>query len=268
MTLSRRTFLGSAAAAAGGALVIGFTFRNRFRFGRPAPTQQKPLENPFDAWVHIKPDNSSDLVFAQAEMGQGVYTALPMLLADEADLDWDRVKIVQSDFSRGTGGSGSVTSNYDNLRRAGAVVRTMMMAAAAQRWGVGLAECTASKSAVTHEASGRRATYGELVYVDRSRYSASRCTRQMHRCCTIRPGCAAAGDGLRGDRTMPNVWGKSSEVRCDEGTRYAGRAAGIRSSSARISCLQRRWRCGGGNFDVGGDARQESAGHHLESGIA
>jgi len=163
MTLSRRAFLGSAAAAAGGALVIGFSYRNRFHFGKGAATPEKPRENPFEAWIHIKQDSSADLVFAQSEMGQGVYTALPMLLADEADLDWDRVKIVQSDFSRGTGGSGSVTSNYESLRRAGAVVRTTMVAAAAQRWGVSATECKASKSAVLHEASGRRASYGELV---------------------------------------------------------------------------------------------------------
>ena len=163
MKVSRRTFLGSAATAAGGALVIGFTFRDRFHFGRPRSAQEKPPENPFEAWIHIKPDNSADLVFAQSEMGQGVYTALPMLLADEADLDWDRVTIVQSEFSRGTGGSGSVTSNYENLRRAGAVVRTTMIAAAAHQWGVSPVECITSKSAVTHESKGRRATYGELV---------------------------------------------------------------------------------------------------------
>ena len=80
MKVSRRTFLGSAATAAGGALVIGFTFRDRFHFGRPRSAQEKPPENPFEAWIHIKPDNSADLVFAQSEMGQGVYTALPMLL--------------------------------------------------------------------------------------------------------------------------------------------------------------------------------------------
>lgn len=162
MRLSRRAFLGSAAAT-GGALVIGFSFRNHFHFGRPAQAQRKPSENPFDAWIHIKPDNSAEVVLAKSEMGQGVYTALPMLLADEADLDWDRVTIVQSEFSVGTGGSGSVRGNYDNLRRAGAVVRTTMTAAAAHRWGVAPAECTTGKGIVSHALSARRATYGELV---------------------------------------------------------------------------------------------------------
>ncbi len=159
MKISRRVFLGSTAAAAGGALVIGFTLRGSLhvRSAGQAP------ENPFDAWIHIKADNSAELVLAQSEMGQGVYTALPMLLADEADLDWDRVTIVQSDDSRGTGGSGSVTSNYQLLRRAGAVVRATMIAAAAHGWNVSPAECTASKSEVLHPASGRRAKYGDMV---------------------------------------------------------------------------------------------------------
>src|SRR5258708_706534 len=110
-----------------------------------------------------KPDSSAELVFAQSEIGQGVYTALPMILADEADWDWERVTIVQSDLSRGTGGSGSVTSNYQSLRRAGAVVRTTMLASAAHRWGVSSEECTASKGEVLHQPSGRRAKYGDLV---------------------------------------------------------------------------------------------------------
>ncbi len=95
MKMNRRVFLGSAAAAAGGALVIGFSYRKRFHFGKGGLS-----DNPFEAWIHIKPDNGADLVFAQSEMGQGVYTALPMLLADEADLDWDHVRIVQSDCTR------------------------------------------------------------------------------------------------------------------------------------------------------------------------
>ena len=100
---------------------------------------------------------------AQSEMGQGVYTSLPMLLADEADLDWKRVRVVQSDLSVGTGGSGSVKSNYLQLRRAGAAVRTVMIAAAAQQWGVQANECTTGNSEVMHAGSGRRLGYGDLV---------------------------------------------------------------------------------------------------------
>jgi isoquinoline 1-oxidoreductase beta subunit len=160
--ISRRTFLSaSAVAAAGGALVIGFSLRRHVHLG--AGPSAEAVENPFDAWVHIKPDGSAELVLARSEMGQGVYTSLPMLLAEEADLDWSRVSIVQSDFSRGTGGSGSVRSNYLPLRRAGAAVRVTMIAAAARAWGVPETECTTSKGEVLHGRSGRRINYGELV---------------------------------------------------------------------------------------------------------
>ena len=156
--VSRRAFIVSGAAA-GGALVIGFTLRHRLHPG-PAP---KTPENPFDAWVHINPDNSAQLVFAKSEMGQGVYTALPMILAEEADLDWNRVQVVQSEFSLGTGGSGSVQGNFTPLRHAGASVRRLMIIAAARAWSVPEAECTTAKSEVLHSASGKKFTYGELV---------------------------------------------------------------------------------------------------------
>ena len=76
-----------------------------------SPKSQPQTEDPFDAWIQINPDNTAQLVFAKSEMGQGIYTALPMILAEEADLDWSRIQVVQSDFSQGTGGSGSVQGN-------------------------------------------------------------------------------------------------------------------------------------------------------------
>jgi isoquinoline 1-oxidoreductase subunit beta len=156
--ISRRVFL-SSSAAAGGALVIAFTPRRRIH-GEQNPNAP---QSPFDAWIRINPDDSYQLVFAQSEMGQGVYTALPMILAEEADLDWDRVQVVQSDFSHDTGGSGSVAGNYMPLRRAGASVRALMIAAAARAWSVPETECATAKSEVVHPASGKKATYGELV---------------------------------------------------------------------------------------------------------
>ena len=159
--ISRRTFIvsGAAAAAGAGALVIAVRMHGPFHIAKGTASP----ENPFDAWIHVNPDNSAQLVFAQSEMGQGVFTALPMILAEEADLDWSRVKVVQSDLSRGTGGSGSVTSNFMPLRRAGASVRALMIAAAARAWSVPESECSAVKSEVLHSSSGRKATYGELV---------------------------------------------------------------------------------------------------------
>ena len=158
MKISRRAFLGSSAAAGGG-LIIGFSLLHHFE----AAHDNHAPEDPFDAWVQINPDNSSQIVLAQSEMGQGVFTALPMIVADEADLDWSRVQVVQSDLSRDTGGSGSVIGNYMPLRRAGATVRALMIAAAAKSWNVPEAECATAKSEVSHIASGKKATYGALV---------------------------------------------------------------------------------------------------------
>ncbi len=165
MKISRRAFLSTSAAATGGALVVGFSLNRRVYAAAQDSAAQGvgANENPFDAWIHIKPDSSAELVLAQSEMGQGVYTSLPMILADEADLDWERVKVVQSELSRGTGGSGSVTSNYMSLRRAGAVVRTAMVAVAARSWSVPPAECTTAKGEVMHAATGRKLAYGQLV---------------------------------------------------------------------------------------------------------
>ena len=160
MKISRRGFLAASAALGSGAFVIGFHLQAA---AQDTPGAVESGANPFDAWVHIKPDSSAELILAQSEMGQGVYTSLPMLLAEEADLDWDRVTIVQSDATKGTGGSGSVRSNYLPLRRAGSQVRWAMTAAAARRWSVPESECSTSKGEVSHTPSGRRLAYGELV---------------------------------------------------------------------------------------------------------
>ena len=159
MTITRRKFIGTSAAA-GGALVIGFKLRG---MAQDTPGAPGAASNPFNAWIHVKPDNSAELVLAQSEMGQGVFTSLPMLLAEEADLDWERVTVAQSDLSLGTGGSGSVISNYLPLRRAGAQVRFAMIAAAARKWSVPESEITTCKSEVSHVASGRKLAYGQLV---------------------------------------------------------------------------------------------------------
>lgn len=159
--VSRRSFIvsGAAVAAGAGALVVAVRMHRPFRVAKNPAAK----ENPFDAWIRINPDNSAQLVFAQSEMGQGVYTALPMILAEEADLDWSRVQVIQSEFSRGTGGSGSVASNFTPLRQAGASVRALMITAAAKAWNVPESECTTAKSEVLHAASGRKTSYGELV---------------------------------------------------------------------------------------------------------
>jgi isoquinoline 1-oxidoreductase beta subunit len=155
--LSRRTFLVTSAAA-GGALVAGFTLYGRFHHA-----SANNRNDPFNAWIRIHPDGRTELVFNKAEMGQGVFTALPMILAEEAEIDFSQITVVQADNAEGTGGSSSVRGSYDPLRRAGAQVREAMIAAASRCWGVPAAECSARNSRVLHGPSGRILSYGDLV---------------------------------------------------------------------------------------------------------
>ncbi|MDT7812785.1 MAG: isoquinoline 1-oxidoreductase subunit beta [Acidobacteriaceae bacterium] len=155
-TLSRRTFLATSAAA-GGALVVGLTLRGRFH-----PFTDASLD-PFNAWVRIYPDGQIHLVLNKSEMGQGVFTALPVILAEEAEVDFSRITVIQADNADGTGGSGSVWEGYEPLRQAGAQVRETMIAAAARRWNVASAECRARNSQVMHTPTGRVLAYADLV---------------------------------------------------------------------------------------------------------
>ena len=157
MKVSRRAFLASSAAVGGG-LVIGFRMHGSLHVA-----QKATKNNPFDAWIQIQPDGKTILILEKCEMGQGVFTALPMILADEAELDWKAVTVRQSLESTGTGGSGSVSGGYLPLRRAGAVVREAMIGAAAHKWSVPKESCVAQQSRVLHAASGRSFAYGELV---------------------------------------------------------------------------------------------------------
>jgi isoquinoline 1-oxidoreductase beta subunit len=154
--VSRRAFLISSAAA-GGALIVGLTLR-----GRIHPSSD-PAKDPYNAWIRIHPDGKTELVLNKSEIGQGVFTSLPMILAEEAEIDFSHVTVIQADNSDGTGGSGSVMESYAPLRRAGAQVRETMIAAAARRWSVPTTECRARNSQVTHTPSGRTLSYAALV---------------------------------------------------------------------------------------------------------
>ena len=155
--VSRRTFLATSAAAAG-ALVVGVALR-----GRIHTFSGENAKDPFNAWIQIHPDGQIQLVLNKSEMGQGVFTALPMILAEEAEIDFSRITVVQADNADGTGGSGSVWESYQPLRRAGAQVRQVLLSAAAQRWSVPVTECRARNSKVIHTPSQRALSYGDLV---------------------------------------------------------------------------------------------------------
>ncbi|HXZ28503.1 MAG TPA: xanthine dehydrogenase family protein molybdopterin-binding subunit [Terriglobales bacterium] len=170
MKVSRRAFV-AGGAAAGAAIVIGIKLPRLF--GQAGvPRMRGPAESgPFQAWVRLTPDGKLGLIVAKSEMGQGISTGLPMILADEAGVDFNDVSIVQAETDPelyrhlGTGGSGSTMEGYEPLRTAGAQLRALMIAAAAQPWKVPESECAAADSMVTHAGSGRKATYAQLFKV-------------------------------------------------------------------------------------------------------
>src|SRR6267378_3060510 len=164
--VNRRDFL-KMGAAGGAALVIGFHL-SPAAFADQAQDQEKKTPNPFDAWVRITPDNRVTLILGKSEMGQGIMTALPMILAEELCVDWKNVNIQQAPtnpkiYDLGTGGSGRVAGSWLPLRRAGAAARGMLIAAAAQKWEVTADTCKAADGQVVHGNPKRYLSYGELV---------------------------------------------------------------------------------------------------------
>jgi len=170
MAISRRQFVVGGAVAGAGALVIGVRLSGPIAWAQESDAgKKKPAPNPFDAYVHVKPDGQISLIVAKSQMGQGIKTGLAMILAEEAEVDLASVKVEQADTRPdlyahlGTGGSGSTMENFMPLRRAGAQVRELMITAAAAKWNVPPAECEAKKGTVLHKKSSRKAGYGELV---------------------------------------------------------------------------------------------------------
>src|SRR3989441_1307060 len=164
--VSRRTFL-ETSAAVGGGLLLGFTLPP------PAPLQQN---GPFvpNAFVRIDRDGRVTLIMHKVEMGQGTYTSMPMLLAEELEVDLSQVQLEHAppDDARyaeplfgvqETGGSTSVRGNWEPLRRAGATARALLVAAAAQTWKVDPGSCHAARGQVIHGPTGRSLSYGALV---------------------------------------------------------------------------------------------------------
>jgi isoquinoline 1-oxidoreductase subunit beta len=157
--LSRREFV-AAGVAAGAGLVIGFYLPHKL-------SSSKDVFSP-NAYLRITPDNKVTVVVARSEMGQGVRTALPMILAEELEADWKQIEIEQAGAStlfgdQSTGGSASVHSTWDPMRKAGATAREMLISAAALTWGVARASCTAEKGYIKHATSNRQLSYGDLV---------------------------------------------------------------------------------------------------------
>jgi isoquinoline 1-oxidoreductase subunit beta len=157
--LTRREFV-TVGLAAGAGLVIGFYL----------PHGENSQEKTFspNAYLRITPDNKITIVVARSEMGQGVRTALPMILAEELEADWHQIEIEQAGAStlygdQTTGGSASVRTTWDPMRKAGAQAREMLISAAALTWGIPRSACAAQNGSIVHAASKRKLTYAELA---------------------------------------------------------------------------------------------------------
>lgn len=166
LSLSRRRFLGTGALGAG-ALVIGMNPAGALAAPNAASTTDAATFTP-NVFITIDRKGIVTLVSKQPEIGQGIKTSLPMVIAEELEIDWKDVRIVQGDLnpaygSQGAGGSTSTPTNYENFHRLGATARTVLVQAAAQTWKVPVAECSAAHGAVVHGPTKRKLGYGALV---------------------------------------------------------------------------------------------------------
>src|SRR6266496_3133073 len=173
VNLSRRDFL-----KAGAGLTLGIAAPGAFAQGGPGQAGGKAVAaGAFapNAFVRIGADNTVTVIVKHLEMGQGTYTGLPTLVADELDADWSQIRVegAPADASRynnlffgqmqGTGGSTALANSYEQMRNAGAAARAMLVSAAAGRWNVGAESITVARGVVTHPLSGRKATFGQLA---------------------------------------------------------------------------------------------------------
>src|SRR3984885_5738334 len=160
--IDRRSFLKVSAAGAGGVLIglyVQPKAAGQARGGPPVPSPDP------HTYIKIAADGAVTIVAKNPEVGQGIKTMLPMLIADELDADWKSLKIEQADFDDGkyaaqiAGGSTATPTNWLPMRQAGAAGRAMLITAAAQTWNVPEAECTTASGRVMHKASGKSAGY-------------------------------------------------------------------------------------------------------------
>src|SRR5215213_3338177 len=156
---SRRELLKTVTASG---LMLSFTVA-------PKAGAQDQGVKPLNAYVNVAPDGMVTIMAKNPEIGQGIKTSLPMMIAEELDVDWKNVRIEQADNNpkaygrQFAGGSMATPLHWEELRRVGAVARAMMIQAAAQAWNCPAGECTTSPGMVIHASTGRKSTYGSLA---------------------------------------------------------------------------------------------------------
>ena len=171
INISRRDFL-KTGALMGGGLVLGFSLPVRIPLAEGAARSSKSFTP--NAFIRIGTDNLVTVIVNKSEMGQGVYTALPMLIAEELECDWTRIQVEAAPVNpaynhtewgplQGTGGSSSVRSTWMQFRKAGATARLMLVDAAAATWKVKPSACRAEKGFVIHDATKKKLSYGKLA---------------------------------------------------------------------------------------------------------
>ena len=167
--ISRREFM-RRTGQAGGGLVFALTFASACTPAEQAvgPAAKASAAVAPNVYVNIRNDGIVEIYCHRSEMGQGIRTSLPQIIADELEADWDKIEIIQAlghekYGDQNTDGSTSIRKHFDLLRNAGATARDMMIAAAAAMWDVPADECVAREHAVHHAGSGKSAGYGELV---------------------------------------------------------------------------------------------------------
>jgi len=161
-TVTRRAFL-KTSAAAGASLVLPF-----YLAGKPHTPKSPAASFSPNAWLEISSDGRVKIWCGKSEIGQGVRTSLPMIVAEELCCDWNGVQVIEADLDpkygdQLTGGSLSVRTSYDHLRKAGAAARELLISAAAAEWNVVHSECRAANGSVTHLATTRSLPFGQLI---------------------------------------------------------------------------------------------------------